>query len=352
MIDIKLLTNSIIHKSNIDIENESRLTIEEKFLIKNINILIDDFKLTRENNKSIDTLVSLLQDTSNKLDQQISDYRFLRLTAQKGLTHINIKELFDSILDTITYETQAQHASIVLFNADCEGGHLKFVKNTIVSSKPVNQLFPMWEEVAEHALKEMKPLYIHNTQEHPVYEHLDMLPFSFMCFPLFYKKEVFGVLNIGHKDTDFFPDESVATIEIIADQISIILKNRYVLDQYSIPVCRLIEKILLAANELIFILDESCRVIYANRYAGEVFSRTGDGKITGRPFLSYFTLDKEKNDFLSRIENLISDENLFNSQGFQFNVGKDESRMIELSVSLIKGKGNNIENIIVCGREK
>lgn len=349
MLDISLLTDAIINKKNIDAENIPRIDLNEKFLIKNINILIDDYNLIKENSKSVETLVGLLQDTSNKLEQKAKDFDFLLNIAKKSINVMSLEALFDSLLEIIIFETESHFAAFVLDNSDLHSGKTIHVKNTLGRSGVINHLFPAWEDIRELALKNMKTVFIHNTQEHPVFENLDLLPFSFICLPLYYGKEILGVLNLGHKEPDHYPDDILKNLEIISSLISVILKNRMVLSQYRLPPSAITEALFNTSWDCVFILDASCRILLANRHAGELLGKFG---LEGMSFLSFLSNDIDRNNFLSLIEDLLKSNTVSDNVRYEIKNSKKGSKTLDMSISIIKKINKTIEAIVICGKSK
>lgn len=349
-LDIKQISDALLKRQHIKLEDPSQADQDLNFFIKNFNLLIDDYNLIKDNNKSIETLLKLLQDTTNKLEKNINQFTFFQRIAQKGINDLSMNDLFESLMEIINDETEAQFSAFVLFDSITYEFTNIFTKNIFDNSRDINTLFPMWEEIIDQIKSENKIIFINNTSEHSLFENHDIPSFSIIALPLYYNEEIFGVLFIGHRKQDFFPDDIISILNIISKQISIIIKNRMVQNQYHISPSSLAETILSSMNECLFVLDTSMNIISINN---SVISSIGEEyfRLIKNPFLSLIANDDERNTLRTMLIDLL-DKNI-EIQDFRCSFKRPDNtgNYYSLSASLIKDIKDENNAIVIIARD-
>lgn len=347
MFDIANLTNAIIKKQHIDIPDNIHISQDLLFMINNLNMLIDDYNLLSDNNKSIETLIKLLQDTTNKLEQKVLEFSFLEQIASKGINDISQQDLFETLLEIINEETGAQLSAFILKHSTLRDPII-FFKN-IFNNDVIESILPQWNEIYTQVSKELKPFNIENPGT-TTFKITNPIFSSLICFPLQYRKKVFGALFIAHKGPGFFSDEQLTLMEVISKQISIILKNRLILDQFFLPPSTFAESIINTMTDLLFVLDSSLNIISVNNAVISAINRSSE-EIIETPFVDLLPNKKDRDTFKKNIEDLLHKNNNIEDFRCFLKMINENQKYFSLSASLVKDINNNINAIIILARD-
>lgn len=174
-----------------------------------------------------------LARVSERYEALVRDFGLLRQLEELAIDGLASDQICTRIVGMVALEGIAEYCSVMLL--DAEGSYLELrAIATRYSSRGFSVGADMWqgkrfamgEGIAGRVAATGAPVRIEDTRAHPDFLSLPdspVNPRSLMCFPLVYRGETLGVINLSHGTPSFFSIDRENAMHVIARRIGSLL---------------------------------------------------------------------------------------------------------------------------------
>ncbi len=193
--------------------------LREAEVLRAIEHGLSEVRLRRERKN----LMEQLQQSNRKLEARVNELTTLSGIGKSVTTVFDLQQLFNQVLDAAIFMTEADHATLLLYDDVANRLILRTGKNlTLVMQERLGE--PVNDDLATLVMTSGQPLTANGDSLRRFRVTADLL--AVIYAPLMIKGKAIGVLTVGnHRKRRVFDDSLLQILEILADYAAIGIAN-------------------------------------------------------------------------------------------------------------------------------
>ena len=217
-------------------------------------------KFAMNESTQIQNLHKELEQASQLFEEKIRELSIARRIGDSLKYARDIRRVFETIIDAILVETNAENCSLMLLNRDAGELTVKAARgqaDTTVSyyrlTDSSRHSFRLGEGIAGWVAQHARPISIPDVSTDSRFVSSPWSPTligSLLCQPLIVENDVVGVVNLSHPRPHAFIAEDERLMAIIADQVAVTLNSIQMFDEMQQLNASLKEEVDRATEEL------------------------------------------------------------------------------------------------------